>query len=126
MNWENVDSSRHESVHYSVMRCAKGKGMIGLREMFPNGKADSLNFVLFSTSGVHGTYSTIEEVQASFEAGHQGDDICTDVTFLIVHPRIVALRYGNAEPQSMDDINFLKTLRASSLEAMSSIGWEAR
>lgn len=40
-----------------------------LRGMFPDAKADDMNFVLFSTSGVHGTYNTIEEAEKHLAPG---------------------------------------------------------
>ena len=87
--------------------------MNALRELFPNGDANEMNFVLFSTSGIHGTYQTIEEAES---ATHPS------VTFLIVHPRAVAMRYGNVHPVTTDDFDFLKKLRASSQEVVSKIG----
>lgn len=114
MSWENIDKTRPESAHYSIMRLARdGNAMSALREMFPNAQADELNAVLFSTSGVHGTYCTIEACEA-------GD--VRDVTFVIVHPRLVALRYGNCEPKTPDDFAFLKKLRATSHAALATIG----
>lgn len=48
--WENLDKTRPESAHYSVMRKVLGvEGMDALRGMFPDAKANELNFVLFST-----------------------------------------------------------------------------
>lgn len=112
-NWQRTVSATREGddPYYGVMRLV-GDSMAALREMFPSGKADDLNFVLFSTSGVHGTYRTIEDVE----------DDGGDVTFLVVHPRIVGLRYGNCEPRTPEDFDFLKRLRASSYEAVASIG----
>jgi hypothetical protein len=111
--WENIDETRRESAHYSIMRVATNiDSMDALRGMFPEAKANALNFVLFSTSGVHGTYTTIEESEK--ERG--------DVTFLVVHPRLVALRYGTVAPQTIDDYIFLKKLRESSREVMRNIG----
>lgn len=51
--WENLDKTRPESAHYSVMRQQSGiDGMEALRAMFPNAKASELNFVLFSKSDI--------------------------------------------------------------------------
>lgn len=86
--------------------------MDAIKAMFPDAKADELNFVLFSTSGIHGLYATIEECQAE---GYS-------VTFLIVHPRLVCLRYGNVLPRNDEEWEFLKALRKSSHEVMSKIG----
>lgn len=112
-NWQRTTTSRDgNDPYYGVMRLI-GDGMAALRELFPSGDADDLNFVLFSTSGVHGTYCTIEAAEA---------DPAIGVAFLVVHPRIVGLRYGNCEPKTNEDFAFLKRLRASSLGAVSTIG----
>jgi len=88
-------------------------GMAFLRGMFPTAEPDELNMVLFSTSGIHGHYFTIEEC----EAGE-----VEDVTFLVVHPRTVMLQYGNATPSSPDDFVFLKKLREASHACFAKIG----
>lgn len=117
--WKNIDSLH--GAHYSIKRKADGvEGMESLRHMFPDGKADDMNFVLFSTSGVHGTYNTIEDAESHLELKH--DESCGEVTFLVVHPRLVALRYGNCTPQNKDDIEYLKRLRESSMKAIAGIG----
>lgn len=134
--WRNL--SGEAGAHYSIFGLNRNDddsnlGMAGLRAMFPDAKANEMNFVLFSTSGVHGHYLTIEDVEASLmKYGDDPDfgddepaDWCGDtITFLIVHPRIVALRYGNARV-TLDDIPFLKKLRASSLAAVATIGTPA-
>jgi hypothetical protein len=119
--WRNLDKMRPDSVHYSVMALDNpNNGMAALREMFPEAKADELNMVLFSTSGVHGTYCTIEEVEEDMARPEREGP--RDVTFVIVQPRLVAMRYGCCEPQSADDIDFLKRLRASSHAALATVG----
>lgn len=121
--WENIDKSNPDGAHYSIMRKQRDVGgMTALRGMFPNAKADTLNMVLFSTSGVHGTYNTIEEAEATINGTADEDDKCTEVTFLVVHPRLVALRYGCCNPENADDIDYLKRLRASSHEQLAIIG----
>lgn len=89
------------------------QGMAALRAMFPKAEADGDNLVMFSTSGVHGTYLTIEEEQA---------DPCAGVTFLIIKPRLVVTHYGVAHPKTEEDFAFLKKLRATSWTVMSEIG----
>ena len=119
--WENLDKTRPDSAHYSVMRKqSEIEGMDALRGMFPDAKADELNFILFSTSGVHGTYNAIEEAE-KFLKGEDPEGY-SEVTFVIVHPRLVAMRYGVCNPANQDDINYLKQLRASSHEAVAGIG----
>lgn len=120
-HWQRCDHQHvpreADNPYYGVMRLAHGgDAMAALRQMFPEGKADDLNFVLFSTSGVHGSYCTIEDAEAEPDLG---------VTFLIVQPRIVGLRYGNCEPRTPEDFAFLKALRASSREAIATIGGAA-
>jgi hypothetical protein len=129
INWKSVECQRcragQTGAHYNTFSVRDAQGMAGLRAMFPSGKADSMNVALFSTSGVHGTYTTIEEAEAGWRRGNKdedGEDWTPHVTFLIIHPRIVCLRYGNCAPQSADDFEFLKRLRASSWQALAEIG----
>lgn len=123
--WYNIDKARKDSSHYSVMAKEKGvTGMDALRAIFPEAAANSLNFVLFSTSGVHGTSNTIEEAERALagERDEDGEELCSEVTFLIVHPRLVSLRYGVCDPYNSGDIEYLKKLRQSSFEVMNKIG----
>ena len=117
--WKNTRHGRDDNPYYSVLGLA-GDGMEALRQLFPNGEADELNAVLFSTSGVHGTYCLIEEAEEDMRRAEQ--EGLSDVTFCVIQPRIVCMRYGNAEPRTADDIAFLKKLRASSLRALATIG----
>ena len=121
--WKNLDKTRPESAHYSVMCLADPMGgMEGLRAMFPDGVADKLNFVLFSTSGVHGTYNTIDEAEM-YLLGKDGGEGISEVTFVIVHPRLVSMRYGVCNPKNQDDIDYLKKLRGSSQKIITGIGF---
>jgi hypothetical protein len=114
--WKSIH--RKGGAHYNTFSTATPcDGMRGLRQMFPEGEADDLNFVLFSTSGIHGSYCTIEDVEERWKRGER-----SDLTFLIVHPRIVCLRYGNCEPQTAEDFEFLKKLRDSSWKSVQGIG----
>lgn len=112
--------------HYNIYSVRKdGReseevGMDALRQIFPEGKANEYNFCLFSTSGVHGLYNTIEGAEEHTKK--PTEDKCGSVTFLIVHPRIVCLRYGNCLPKTEDDFAFLKKLRASSWRVVREIG----
>lgn len=125
MMWKNIH--KNDSVHYSVIAKDQGiNGMDALRSIFPNAEAEEMNFVLFSTSGVHGTYNTIEEAEKSLtgEFDEDGDEFCDEVTFLIVNPRLVSLRYGVCNPKNQDDIDYLKRLRESSHRVVASIGFD--
>ncbi len=93
--------------HYSINKATNGMEL--LKEYFPTAEADEMNFCLFSTSGVHGTYQTIEE-----EEKEQG----VGVTFVIVQPRIVGMTYGVAYPKNPTEFEFLKLLRETSKQAV--------
>lgn len=103
-------------------------GMATLKSMFPRGdEVNEENFVLFSTSGIHGNYATIEEIAAALRKyGDDGppgeaDDWFNQLTVLIVQPRIVCLRYGVVRVREAD-ISWLLLLRASSWNAAGQIG----
>jgi hypothetical protein len=112
-----------DGAHYNVFEAFNG--MDALRSIFPEGVADELNFCLFSTSGVHGSYITIEEAEKAFKKKKHDDWEC-EVTFLIVHPRVVCLRYGNCQPNSAADFEYLKKLRETSRAAVVLIGGTAK
>jgi hypothetical protein len=100
-----------------------GNGMEALRTMFPDAQACPITFVLFSTSGVHGHYGTIEAAEQQLIAPKPDQEEEPSVTFCVIKPRIVCTQYGNAKPRNADDINFLKELRASSHRALAAIGY---
>ena len=83
-----------------------GGGLDELRERFPDGLADSLNWIVASTSGTHGTYATLDDIERG-----ESDTL----TVLIIMPRIVGMLYGNVQVESQDDIDFLRRLINSSM-----------
>jgi hypothetical protein len=95
-------------MHYSIQQIT----LADLRGIFPDAKADEMNFCLFSTSGVHGSYTTIEQAEGEPDG---------EVTVLVVHPRTVTLRYGNV-PVTAESAPYLKALRASSWAVVALIG----
>jgi len=107
-------SYNKSGAHYNIFGTKDDDlSMKGLRQLFPDGEANEYNLCLFSTSGIHGSYGTIEEAEK---------DDNPSVTFLVIQPRIVCMRYGNVQPQSKDDFDFLKKLRASSWKELKKIG----
>lgn len=124
--------SIHIWPHYDTKHL---EGMDDLRGMFADGKCNELNFVLFSTSGVHGSYTTIEEIEASLLKYGENpaflnddnsydvpEDYCgSELTALIVHPRLCVLRYGNVKVR-LEDIPYLKRLRQSAWNVVQKIG----
>lgn len=115
--WRSVHGA--SGGHYNVFACEDWAGMTALRELFPDGEADEMNFVLFSTSGVHGSYTTIEELETD---DSDDDEYDPSLTFLVVQPRLCTLRYGECQPTTTDDFAFLKRLRESSHRAVAVIG----
>jgi hypothetical protein len=121
--WKSVHNK--DGGHYNNYGCRDEDGMAALREFFDDGNANEMNVCLFSTSGIHGTYTTIEEAEAEWKRGgknEDGNEITPQVTFLIVQPRICTVRHGNCNPTTADDFEFLKKLRKSSLDALKKIG----
>src|SRR5690349_13794870 len=102
--------AQKEGAHYNIWRISQG-GVKGLREMFPNAQANEMNFVLFSTLGVHGNYTTIEEIEHSlmkygsspdFLRDENGEKVPDDwrgtsITATVYHPRIIGVGFGNLE-----------------------------
>lgn len=125
-HWESL--LKKEGLHYNIFqsRYRDLVEMEALKEVFSDGKADEMNFCLFSTSGVHGMYTTIEEVESSLQVApcnrKRDEYYPEEVTFVIIHPRVVCIRYANVKVRSMEDVDFLKALRQSSWDAVLNIG----
>lgn len=122
-----------EGAHYNIWHLSRD--VADLRKMFPDATANEMNFALFSTSGVHGSYTTIEEIEDSLKKYGTSpdflndeseesvpDDWCgNDLTVAVYHPRIIGIGYGNVEVK-LEDVEFLKALRESSWKAVQAIG----
>lgn len=108
---------------YKTVIRLPGDGMQALREMFPTGQADDLNQVLFSTSGTHGSYDTIEDIESWQPDPEEPDTPRGTLTFVVIQPRLLHLKYGECSPQTADDFAFLRALRASSGVELAKIGW---
>jgi hypothetical protein len=117
--WKNKSGPEINGNYYSILEL-NADGMCALRRIFPTGQADDMNAALFSTAGIHGTYDTIEAIERNLK--HPQPDGPTKLTFLILHPRLVCLRYGICTPKTLDDIEWLKRLRESSRQAFADIG----
>jgi hypothetical protein len=125
---EDMKSVHRESGgHYNTFKVHSASAMKVLRDYFPDGKCNALNFVLFSTSGIHGTYTTLDEIETSLrkygdrelaEDEDLPDDYhCPDLTFVIVQSRLVTMRYGEVAV-TLSDIPFLRGLADSALAAV--------
>lgn len=104
--------------HKEIKHIPDEEGMAYLRALFPDASyITQENFVLFSTSGVHGSYNTIESITPVV-----GTEFSDNLTFLVIQPRLVRMVYGNCHPESLEDIEYLKALREASHEQVKDIG----
>lgn len=108
-------------MHYTMTRVADNEAWATLRARFPDGKADELNVCLFSTSGIHGSYATIEEIEKRLKR-KRAAKAGYPLTFLILLPRCVVVEYGNVSVTTLEEVEWLKQLRASSWAALATIG----
>jgi hypothetical protein len=113
--------------HYNIFKTSSPRAALAmLREWFPEEQSiDEMNIVLFSTSGVHGDYLTIEEIEADIKKYGRSKSLEDDyrrpareVTFLLVQPRLVSMTYGNVACETKADVAFLKKLRDRSWKAV--------
>ena len=119
-----------------TVNAATGTSVNRIKQIFPTCKPDELNIVLFSTSGTHGSGTTIEEYEEWFKLKNNPDfekqkedtkEECIatleiGITYLIIQPRIVKVYYGVCNPASLDEIEYLKKLRDLSKVEIASIG----
>jgi len=118
--WHKVQSP---DGYYSVYRLGfDGGGMDAIRSIFPSAECDRDNLILFSTSGVHGHYGTIEEAEDEIKNGCKPFAACASVTFLIIKPRQVVIQFGNVYPETPEEFEYLKKLRASAKSIRAEIG----
>jgi len=126
--------SSKEGGHYNIFAATHDPeaSMAALRDWFSDAESvNEMNFVLFSTSGVHGTYTTIDEIERSMrkypDGPPNGDDWPDDysdpeITFLIVQPRIVGMTYGLAKVRSFDDVKWIRRIQRLTAKAVAKIG----
>ena len=115
--------------HYSIFEF---KSVDALKHLFLEDgelKVNEMNFCLFSTSGVHGSYNKIEEIEVYLNKygddqkdGDEDDQCGNHLTALIIQPRLVCMRYADIDDIKIEDIPFLKELRQKSWDVFSQIG----
>lgn len=105
--------------HYKVIAM---KSMDDVREVFPSlDNVDELNLLITGTSGVHGSYTQAHELEFrkyisnSDEPGLPGSSETDGVTVLIIHTRLVVLRYGEI-PVTKADAEYLVQLQHRSVQ----------
>lgn len=102
--------------YYATFRIDPEEAWDTLKNIFPTGEADELNLIFFATSGIHGSYTTIEQIENLFEDREQREDYGDQwnyLTFVILKPRIVQTLYGNLPIESAQQIEFVKQLQKS-------------
>lgn len=90
-----------------------------VKELFPNGIANAGNWLLLSTGGIHGSFSTIEDAEYIL----RGEDPRkqplpngrTLITVLVLQPGQCVMRWGEIQV-NMDDLDYLRKLVRSSLK----------
>lgn len=80
------------------------------REQAPN----SLNVFLPSTSGVHGSYCSLDDIEKNWGE----EDYTPELTVMLIKPRIVQVAYGTVRV-TKEDIPKLREIMAQSLDCLS-------
>lgn len=112
--------------HYSINWLDEAFAWAWIREKFgPQAQADEYGLVLFSTSGVHGSYMTLDRVVGDWEGARNMPDP-TSITFLCVEPRLVRMTYGNlplspSDPDTPMRLSWLRELARSTIKAVEKI-----
>lgn len=102
--------------HYSVWKL---ETLDDVKLIFPDGKANKINWLYASTSGVHGSYRTLDELEKEWdEVDEESKEPYRDITVQILMPRMVRVIYGEITLEKKEDIAWLRSLIKSSLDAM--------
>jgi len=110
-------------VSYLIKSCEPHEGMDVLKQYFLESQPDFENLVLFSTSGIHGYYTTIEDYERTLlTKDYEIDPDLDMITFVMLQPRAVVVHYGNCQPTSLEEIAWLKELRRLSHIELAKIG----
>ena len=126
--------STKQGGHYNIYSATHDPvaSITALREWFANdGSINGMNFLLFSTSGVHGSYTTIDEIAESMSRYPDGpppdgdwpeDYTDPEITFLIVQPRLVGMTYGLAKIRHADDVAWVRRMQELTAKVVAEIG----
>lgn len=91
----------------------KLNGMEDLKECFPNGQADDLNWCFIGLSGVHGSYMKLDDLNPGYR-NEEGD--YQQITVIVFRPRTVVALYGEVKVKSKKDEEFLRGLAESTVD----------
>lgn len=96
--------------HYEI---AKLDGMEALKECFPDGEADMYNWCFLGQSGVHGSYTKLDDLNEDY-LDEDGDP--QQITVVVFRPRTVVALYGQVEVKSKEDEQFLRKLAKTTVQ----------
>ena len=107
--------------HYSVNRFMSDEGI----RHYLTFDVNDMNFWIFSTSGIHGSWMTLEEV-ITYEPDEDDDEeYDPELTVMFCQPRMVCFTYGNIAVKKDDHelIALLKRRRDESRAVMMQLGY---
>jgi hypothetical protein len=94
----------HENIYYKAIKLRGTTVKEALRPIFGEGTDYTLNWLFLSTSGVHGTYTTLDKNLAWDERQNViPHPWPREVTCLVVHPRTCTLRWGELQYDEDDE-----------------------
>ena len=114
---KGVDASGHvaATAHYHVFDGLKT--IEDLKTIFPDGKADDLNWVFLSTSGVHGSYTTLDDLEKDPDyADNIDENGNAHITVLVLHPRMCCIKFGHMDINVKRDSAYLRGLVKSTVK----------
>jgi hypothetical protein len=86
-----------------------------LKELFPDYVDYTFNWLFLSTSGVHGSYLTIDDLEKCIKSD---PEFVPSITVLVVQPRTVKIFYGDLEEISVDDFKWLRQAVEKTIDAI--------
>jgi len=93
--------------------------MATVRKIFKDG-ANEMNWLFLSTSGIHGTYCSLDDIESpGYLEDLDDEEGPPKITLLIVMPRLVRTYFGDIEIEP-EDIPFLRARVKETLEAVAS------
>lgn len=99
--------------HYKVQQL---ESLDHLKEIFKNG-ADELNWLVASTSGIHGGYTKLDDIEQTWELDPEDEKSNgKHITLLVIQPRLCVLKYGEIQIHDKEDIKWLRGIISQSIE----------
>ena len=89
-----------------------------IKNIFADGP-DDMNWVIGSTSGIHGTYNSLDSIEKDWDeaAAHPRHENHHQryFTLLVIHPRMVCLVYGHIFMRTLEDVKWMRQAITHSL-----------